>query len=81
MAQRRFDDARVDARHALRHFYEAGDVSGVTLVLDDLAIVAVANVEAKARVDSQLSRCQLVDGAIGLPQAGATGEDFDIEEP
>ena len=28
-------------RHALRHFYEAGDVVGVTLVLDDLAIVAV----------------------------------------
>ena len=43
VAQRRFDDARVDARHALRHFYEAGDVSGVTLVLDDLAIVAVAD--------------------------------------
>ena len=28
-------------RHALRHFYEAGDVAGITLVLDDLAIVAV----------------------------------------
>ena len=31
------------ARHALRHFYEAGDISGVTLTLDDLAIVAVAD--------------------------------------
>jgi tetratricopeptide (TPR) repeat protein len=38
--QRRFDDAREQATHALRHFYEAGDIAGVTLVIDDLAIVA-----------------------------------------
>ena len=43
VAQRHFDQAREAGRHALRHFYEAGDVSGVTLVLDDLAIVAVAD--------------------------------------
>ncbi|MBA2300956.1 MAG: hypothetical protein H0W22_09330 [Chloroflexi bacterium] len=41
IGQRQFDVAREKGRHALRHFYEAGDVSGVTLVLDDLAIVAV----------------------------------------
>jgi predicted ATPase/class 3 adenylate cyclase len=41
IGQRHFDDAGERARHALRHFYEAGDVSGVTLVLDDLAIVAL----------------------------------------
>jgi predicted ATPase/class 3 adenylate cyclase len=39
--QRRFEEALEVTRHAMRHFYEAGDVSGVTLVLDDLAIVAV----------------------------------------
>ena len=44
--QRRFDEALVTARHALRHFFEAGDVSGLTLVLDDLAIIAVAEDEA-----------------------------------
>ncbi len=38
--QRRWDDANEIARHALRHFHEAGDVSGVILVLDDLAIIA-----------------------------------------
>jgi predicted ATPase/class 3 adenylate cyclase len=43
IGQRRFDAARESGGHALRHFYEAGDVSGVTLVLDDLAIVAVAD--------------------------------------
>ncbi len=40
--QRQYDEARETARHAMRHFYEVGDVSGVTLVLDDLAIIAVA---------------------------------------
>ena len=43
VGQRHFDDARESGRHALRHFYEAGDVAGVTLVLDDLAIIAVAD--------------------------------------
>ncbi len=42
IGQRRFDEARDCARHALKHFNEAGDISGVTLVLDDLALVAVA---------------------------------------
>jgi tetratricopeptide (TPR) repeat protein len=41
VGQRRFDDASEVVRHAMRHFYEAGDVSGVTLVLDDLAIIAL----------------------------------------
>ena len=41
MAQRRFEEAREVVRHALRHFYEASDISGVTLVLDDLAIIAI----------------------------------------
>ena len=38
--QRRWDEANELARHALQHFYEAGDVSGVILVLDDLSIIA-----------------------------------------
>ena len=41
--QRHFDEALEQGRHAMRHFYEAGDVSGVTLTLDDLSIAAVAN--------------------------------------
>jgi predicted ATPase/class 3 adenylate cyclase len=41
VGQRRFTDAEEVIDHALRHFHEAGDVSGVTLVLDDLAIIAV----------------------------------------
>jgi tetratricopeptide (TPR) repeat protein len=38
--QQRWDDALVESRLSLREFYEAGDVAGVTLVMDDLAIIA-----------------------------------------
>jgi predicted ATPase/class 3 adenylate cyclase len=41
LGQRRFAEAGVTAREALRHFYDAGDVSGLILVLDDLAIEAL----------------------------------------
>lgn len=41
--QRHWDEARETARHALAHFHEASDVSGVTLVIDDLAIIAMAD--------------------------------------
>ena len=43
IGQRKFKPATATAAHALRHFYEAGDVSGVTLVLDDFAQIAVAS--------------------------------------
>jgi predicted ATPase/class 3 adenylate cyclase len=39
--QRRFVDAEETGRHALRHFHEAGDLSGVILTLDDLSVSAV----------------------------------------
>jgi hypothetical protein len=39
--QRLYADAGETAHHALRHFHEFGDVSGIILVLDDLAIVAI----------------------------------------
>ena len=40
VGKRDFSDAVETGRHALRHFYESGDVSGVTLTLDDLALSA-----------------------------------------
>jgi tetratricopeptide (TPR) repeat protein len=41
IGQRRYLQAHEIIRDALRLFHEAGDVSGVTLVLDDMAIIAV----------------------------------------
>jgi len=43
IGQRRFADARPLAGQALRAFHAAGDVSGITLVIDDLAMIAVAD--------------------------------------
>jgi predicted ATPase/class 3 adenylate cyclase len=45
-------EAGDNLRHALRHFYEAGDAAGVTLVLDDLASLALAldDLERAARL-------------------------------
>jgi predicted ATPase len=40
VGKRDFSSAMETGRHALRHFYESGDVSGVTLSLDDLALSA-----------------------------------------
>jgi tetratricopeptide (TPR) repeat protein len=43
VGQRLFAQAGETARHALQHFFDSGDVSGMILVLDDLAMVALGN--------------------------------------
>jgi predicted ATPase/class 3 adenylate cyclase len=42
LIQERYSDAAEPSRHALRHFNEGGDVSGITLCLDVMSIVALA---------------------------------------
>ena len=39
--QRHAEDAREQARHALRHFHDAGDVAGIALTINDLSLVAL----------------------------------------
>ncbi len=48
----RTENAAEMMRHALRHFHEAGDLSGITMVLDDLSAVAVTggDLERAARL-------------------------------
>ncbi len=41
VSQKRAEEAKAAAREALMHFKEAGDVAGITLVLDDLSGVAI----------------------------------------
>ncbi len=67
IAQRRFDEARETGRHALQHFFEAVDIAGVTLVVDDLGIVATA--------DGDLDRAGRLWGAARSLQR-ATGTDL-----
>jgi predicted ATPase/class 3 adenylate cyclase len=40
---RQRDESRPHLRHALRHFYDAGDAAGITMVLDDLSSQALAD--------------------------------------
>jgi hypothetical protein len=40
---RRKDEARPLLFEALRHFYQAGDAAGMTLVIDDLSALALAD--------------------------------------
>ena len=57
-------DALDYARHALRHFRDGGDVAGITLVLDDLASIAVAQGDAPraARLHGGARHLQEVTG-------------------
>ncbi|MFP5343016.1 MAG: ATP-binding protein [Candidatus Limnocylindria bacterium] len=63
--QRHWAEAGTNARHALRHFRDAGDIAGVTLVLDDLALVAVADgdEERAGRLWGAARRLQSATGA------------------
>jgi predicted ATPase/class 3 adenylate cyclase len=42
LQQQRFDEAAEQSRHAMRHFSEGGDVSGLTLTFDVMSVVALA---------------------------------------
>jgi predicted ATPase/class 3 adenylate cyclase len=48
-------DARTNVEHAMRHFYAAGDTAGITLCLDDLSSVEVA--------EGSLERAAVLRGA------------------
>jgi tetratricopeptide (TPR) repeat protein len=67
VSQRRPAEAKKAAREALAHFKEAGDVAGITLVLDDLSGVAL--------FDNDLPRAGRMWGAARHLQA-MTGADL-----
>ena len=59
------DHARGNVEHAMRHFYAAGDTAGITLTLDDLSSVAVAegNLERAAILRGAARNLTVVTGA------------------
>jgi tetratricopeptide (TPR) repeat protein len=61
------------AQHALRHFRDGGDVAGITLVLDDLASIAVTQGDAHRAV-------RLHGGARHLQQTTGTNLAGYVEE-
>jgi hypothetical protein len=73
----RADDSRTYLRHALRHFHEASDAAGISLLLDDLSSQAVA--------DGDLPRAARLRGAgrrlatvTGTQLAGFVNEQYDF---
>ena len=81
--QRRWDEARDTARHALRHFFEAGDISGVTLVLDDLSLVALGSGDAEraGRLWGAARHLQATTGTALADYVEHTGNLFGIATP
>lgn len=81
--QRRWDDALQTARHALRHFFEAGDISGVTLVMDDLSIIAVGtgDSERAGRLWGAARHLQSTTGTALADYVEQTSSLFGIETP
>jgi predicted ATPase/class 3 adenylate cyclase len=61
------DDARESLEHAMRHFWAAGDASGMTLAFDDLSSLAVAeeDFERAARLRGA-ARSLTVTTGVGL---------------
>jgi predicted ATPase/class 3 adenylate cyclase len=64
LGQRRFAEAGVTAREALRYFYDSGDLSGLILVLDDLSIEALGagDLERSGRLWGAARHLQLSTG-------------------
>jgi len=83
VGQHRFDDARPIARHALQHFRDAGDVSGITLVLDDLAFIeaGAGRPERSGRLWGAARRLQEITGTALADYVEQTSDLFDVPTP
>jgi tetratricopeptide (TPR) repeat protein len=83
VAMGRWDDAATNAGHAMRHFHEAGDVAGITLVLDDLASIAIAaDDRARAgRLFGAARHLQETSGTALATYAESTYTQFAIPSP
>jgi predicted ATPase/class 3 adenylate cyclase len=67
----RRDDARPYLRHALRHFYDAGDAAGITMVIDDLSSQALAD-DDPVRAARLWGAARTLTAATGASLAGFT---------
>jgi predicted ATPase/class 3 adenylate cyclase len=75
--QRHWDEARETGCHALQHFYEASDVSGVILTLDDLAVVAVGD-DDRERAGRLWAAARHLQQSTGTGLAGYIEQNFEL---
>ena len=76
LKQGRTDSAADMLRHALRHFHEAGDLSGITMVVDDLSAVAVTEGDLPRAARLRGAARQLTQ-STGTELAGIVEEVFE----
>jgi predicted ATPase/class 3 adenylate cyclase len=83
VGKRDFGGAVETGRHALRHFYESGDVSGVTLTLDDLALSALGfgDAERAGRLWGAARSLQEKTGTGLADYVGQTQQLFGVPTP
>ena len=76
-------EAKEIGRHALQHFYESGDVSGVTLSLDDLALSALGagDVERAGRLWGAARSLQQTTGTALADYVDQMKHLFDVSTP
>jgi hypothetical protein len=65
------DEAKPYLRHALRHFYDAGDAAGITMVIDDLSSQALAD-DDPVRAARLWGAARTLTAATGASLAGFT---------
>ena len=75
--QGRLDEARANLRDALRLFHDAGDVAGITLGLDDLASIAVAE-EDLPRAARLWGSARALSSAGGVLLADFVNEQYEF---
>ncbi|MGP1674269.1 MAG: hypothetical protein ACTS8Z_03520, partial [Candidatus Limnocylindrales bacterium] len=79
----KWSDATANATRALRLFHEAGDVAGITLILDDLASIAVAfrDPPRAGRLYGAARRLQLNSGTALADYVEETYNQFNAPSP
>ncbi|HEX4898684.1 MAG TPA: AAA family ATPase [Candidatus Limnocylindrales bacterium] len=73
----RFDESRTFLRHALRHFHEASDAAGISLLFDDLSSQAVADGDL-VRAARLRGAARRLTAATGAELAGFVNEQYDF---
>jgi predicted ATPase len=78
-----FAEAKVIGQHALQHFYEAGDVSGVTLSLDDIGLSSLGTGDADraGRLWGAARRLQETTGTALADYVDQMKQLFDVSTP
>jgi non-specific serine/threonine protein kinase len=83
VGKHQFAEAKEIGQHALQHFYESGDVSGVTLSLDDIGLssLGTGDVDRAGRLWGAARRLQETTGTALADYVDQMKQLFDVSTP